>query len=73
MPVDLTYGERLVPAADDVDELAGLRPVRGLKIVPSSSGVEQTCRTACMVMPSGLRLVSVAKSVPERNKSQSTD
>ena len=72
MPLDLSYGERLEPAAVEVDDWVVIRPVRGLNNVASSSGVEQTCRTACVAMPSGLRLVSVAKSVPERNMSHST-
>ena len=71
-PVDLSYGERLEPAAVDVGDWVVFRLVRALKTVASSSGVEQACRSACVAMPSGLRLVFVAKSVPERNMSQST-
>ena len=72
MLLDLSYGERLEPAAAEVGVWVVLRPGRGLNTVASSSGVAQTCRTACVAMPSGLRLVSVAKSVPERSKSHIT-
>ena len=71
-PVDLSYGERLEPAAVDVGDWVVFRLVRALNTVASLSDVEQTCRTACVAMPSGLRLLFVAKSVPERNMSQNT-
>ena len=71
-PLVLSYEERLGPADTVEDDWVVLRPGRGLNIVASSSGVAHTCRIACVAMPSGLRLVSVAKSVPERNRSHST-
>ena len=72
MPLVLSYEERLGPADTAEADWVVLRPGRGLNTVASSSGVEQTCRTACVAMPSGLRIVSMAKSVPERNMSHST-
>ena len=72
MPLDLSYGECLGPAAVETADGVVLRPVHGFNTDASSSGVEQVCRTACVAIPSGLRLVVVAKSVSDRNMSHST-
>ena len=72
MPLDLSYGGRLGPAAIGLTTGVVLRPVRDLNTAASSSGVEQVCRTACVAIPSGLRLVVVAKSVSDRSMSHST-
>ena len=51
MPLDLSYGGRLGPAAVETANGVVLRPVRGLNTDASSSGVEQVCRTACVAIP----------------------